>query len=88
MIKCLNLMSRLQCECVYLHGCSLLELDSLIEGQVRERLLVAHYRYTAGKTGDLNISNLKCLQVNGISEEFDDEEDEVGVIDDVLKFTR
>ncbi len=35
----------LQCEALYVYGCLLLLLDSHIEGPVRERLLVAFYRY-------------------------------------------
>ena len=36
----------LQCESLYLYGVMLLVLDYYIEGPVRERLLVAYFRYS------------------------------------------
>lgn len=35
-----------QCETLYLYGVMLLLVDSHINGIIRERLLVAYYRYT------------------------------------------
>lgn len=36
-----------QCEILYLYGVMLLILDIYIDGIIRERLLVSHYRYCA-----------------------------------------
>jgi len=50
---------QLLCEALYLMGVILLTLDSNIEGPVRERMLVAYYRYSAHRsTSDSNIDDV------------------------------
>jgi WASH complex subunit strumpellin len=41
---------RLFCEAFYLYGCMLLLLDNLIIGSVREKLVIAYYRYKGGQS--------------------------------------
>ena len=55
----------MKCESLYVYGIMLLLTDLHIEGGVRERLLVAHYRYSGAET---NIDDIcKLLRSTGFS---------------------
>lgn len=41
---------KLFCEAFYLYGCMLLLMDNLIIGPVREKLVIAYYRYKGGQS--------------------------------------
>jgi WASH complex subunit strumpellin len=49
---------RLMAEMFYLYGCMLLLMDRLIIGQVRERIVVAYYRYKGGHQAIENLNQV------------------------------
>ncbi|UYV65165.1 KIAA0196, partial [Cordylochernes scorpioides] len=69
MAECLVQYKRvvLQCEALYLCGVILLLVDQKIEGVVRERMLVAYYRFSGQRsTSDSNIDDVcKLLRSTG-----------------------
>uniref|UniRef100_A0A8C8DJX6 WASH complex subunit 5 n=1 Tax=Oryzias sinensis TaxID=183150 RepID=A0A8C8DJX6_9TELE len=60
---------QLLCEALYLYGVMLLVIDQKIEGEVRERMLVSYYRYSAARSsGDSNLDDIcKLLRSTGFS---------------------
>lgn len=60
---------QLLCEALYLYGVMLLVIDQKIEGEVRERMLVSYYRYSAARSSaDSNIDDIcKLLRSTGYS---------------------
>uniref|UniRef100_A0A669BB32 WASH complex subunit 5 n=1 Tax=Oreochromis niloticus TaxID=8128 RepID=A0A669BB32_ORENI len=60
---------QLLCEALYLYGVMLLVIDQKIEGEVRERMLVSYYRYSAARSsGDSNLDDIcKLLRSTGYS---------------------
>ncbi|XP_055343798.1 WASH complex subunit 5-like [Paramacrobiotus metropolitanus] len=52
---------QLMCEALYLYGVMLLIMDVKYEGTVRERLLVAYYRYCADTSRETNIDEVCTL---------------------------
>nr|XP_033788888.1 WASH complex subunit 5 isoform X2 [Geotrypetes seraphini] len=58
---------QLLCEALYLYGVMLLVIDQKIEGEVRERMLVSYYRYSAARTSaDSNMDDIcKLLRSTG-----------------------
>ncbi|XP_012880580.1 PREDICTED: WASH complex subunit strumpellin [Dipodomys ordii] len=60
---------QLLCEALYLYGVMLLVIDQKIEGEVRERMLVSYYRYSAARTSaDSNMDDIcKLLRSTGYS---------------------
>nr|XP_014350179.1 PREDICTED: WASH complex subunit strumpellin [Latimeria chalumnae] len=60
---------QLLCEALYLYGVMLLVIDQKIEGEVRERMLVAYYRYSAARSSaDSNLDDIcKLLRSTGYS---------------------
>ncbi|XP_043922537.1 WASH complex subunit 5 [Protopterus annectens] len=60
---------QLLCESLYLYGVMLLVIDQKIEGEVRERMLVSYYRYSAARSsGDTNLDDIcKLLRSTGYS---------------------
>ena len=48
----------IQCESLYVYGVMLILVDLHIEGPVRERLLVAHYRYSGAESNIADICKL------------------------------
>ncbi|KAI5243612.1 Wash Complex Subunit 5 [Manis pentadactyla] len=57
------------CEVLYLHGVMLLVIDQKMEGEVRERMLVSYYRYSAARSSaDSNMDDIcKLLRSTGYS---------------------
>uniref|UniRef100_A0A8C2WYS4 WASH complex subunit 5 n=1 Tax=Cyclopterus lumpus TaxID=8103 RepID=A0A8C2WYS4_CYCLU len=50
---------QLLCEALYLYGVMLLVIDQKIEGEVRERMLVSYYRYSAARSSaDSNLDDI------------------------------
>uniref|UniRef100_A0A8C1IHJ8 WASH complex subunit 5 n=1 Tax=Cyprinus carpio TaxID=7962 RepID=A0A8C1IHJ8_CYPCA len=60
---------QLLCEALYLYGVMLLVIDQKMEGEVRERMLVSYYRYSAARSsGDSNLDDIcKLLRSTGYS---------------------
>ncbi|XP_061462563.1 WASH complex subunit 5 isoform X2 [Rhineura floridana] len=59
---------QLLCEALYLYGVMLLIIDQKIEGEVRERMLVSYYRYSAARSADSNMDDIcKLLRSTGYS---------------------
>ncbi|XP_020792963.1 WASH complex subunit 5 [Boleophthalmus pectinirostris] len=60
---------QLLCEALYLYGVMLLVIDQKIEGEVRERMLVSYYRYSATRSSaDSNLDDIcKLLRSTGYS---------------------
>uniref|UniRef100_A0A8D3D872 WASH complex subunit 5 n=1 Tax=Scophthalmus maximus TaxID=52904 RepID=A0A8D3D872_SCOMX len=60
---------QLLCEALYLYGVMLLVIDHKIEGEVRERMLVSYYRYSAARSSaDSNLDDIcKLLRSTGYS---------------------
>ncbi|XP_012862013.1 WASH complex subunit 5 [Echinops telfairi] len=59
---------QLLCEALYLYGVMLLVIDQKMEGEVRERMLVSYYRYSAARSADSNIDDIcKLLRSTGYS---------------------
>ncbi|XP_010788441.1 WASH complex subunit 5 [Notothenia coriiceps] len=60
---------QLLCEALYLYGVMLLVIDQKIEGELRERMLVSYYRYSAARSsGDSNLDDIcKLLRSTGFS---------------------
>ncbi|XP_036904420.1 WASH complex subunit 5 isoform X2 [Sturnira hondurensis] len=60
---------QLLCEALYLYGVMLLVVDQKIEGEVRERMLVSYYRYSAARSSaDSNMDDIcKLLRSTGYS---------------------
>ncbi|XP_021107803.1 WASH complex subunit 5 isoform X3 [Heterocephalus glaber] len=60
---------QLLCEALYLYGVMLLVIDHKIEGEVRERMLVSYYRYSAARSSaDSNMDDIcKLLRGTGYS---------------------
>ncbi|MEQ2241911.1 WASH complex subunit 5, partial [Ilyodon furcidens] len=60
---------QLLCEALYLYGVILLVIDQKIEGEVRERMLVSYYRYSAARSStDSNLDDIcKLLRSTGYS---------------------
>nr|XP_020670201.1 WASH complex subunit 5 [Pogona vitticeps] len=59
---------QLLCEALYLYGVMLLVIDQKIEGEVRERMLVSYYRYSAARSADSNIDDIcKLFRSTGYS---------------------
>uniref|UniRef100_A0A3B3XE83 WASH complex subunit 5 n=1 Tax=Poecilia mexicana TaxID=48701 RepID=A0A3B3XE83_9TELE len=60
---------QLLCEALYLYGVMLLVIDQKIEGDVRERMLVSYYRYSAARSSaDSNLDDIcKLLRSTGYS---------------------
>lgn len=60
---------QLLCEALYLYGVMLLVIDQKIEGEVRERMLVSYYRYSAARSSaDSNMDDIcKLLRSTGYS---------------------
>uniref|UniRef100_A0A3P8VPU0 WASH complex subunit 5 n=1 Tax=Cynoglossus semilaevis TaxID=244447 RepID=A0A3P8VPU0_CYNSE len=60
---------QLLCESLYLYGVMLLVIDQKIEGEVRERMLVSYYRYSAARSSaDSNLDDIcKLLRSTGYS---------------------
>ncbi|XP_053571918.1 WASH complex subunit 5 [Bombina bombina] len=60
---------QLLCEALYLYGVMLLVIDEKIEGEVRERMLVSYYRYSAARSSaDSNMDDIcKLLRSTGYS---------------------
>ncbi|NXX65429.1 WASC5 protein, partial [Spizella passerina] len=60
---------QLLCEALYLYGVMLLVIDQKIEGEVRERMLVSYYRYSAARSSaDSNLDDVcKLLRSTGYS---------------------
>ncbi|XP_025778302.1 WASH complex subunit 5 [Puma concolor] len=59
---------QLLCEALYLYGVMLLVIDQKIEGEVRERMLVSYYRYSAARSADSNMDDIcKLLRSTGYS---------------------
>ncbi|XP_028673445.1 WASH complex subunit 5 [Erpetoichthys calabaricus] len=60
---------QLLCEAIYLYGVMLLVIDMKIEGEVRERMLVSYYRYSATRSSvDTNLDDIcKLLRSTGYS---------------------
>uniref|UniRef100_A0A8C6KPK3 WASH complex subunit 5 n=1 Tax=Nothobranchius furzeri TaxID=105023 RepID=A0A8C6KPK3_NOTFU len=60
---------QLLCEALYLYGVMLLVIDQKIEGEVRERMLVSYYRYSAARSSvDSNLDDIcKLLRSTGFS---------------------
>uniref|UniRef100_A0A3Q2YBW3 WASH complex subunit 5 n=1 Tax=Hippocampus comes TaxID=109280 RepID=A0A3Q2YBW3_HIPCM len=60
---------QLLCEALYLYGVMLLVIDQKIEGDVRERMLVSYYRYSAARSSaDSNMDDIcKLLRSTGFS---------------------
>uniref|UniRef100_A0A8C3I6N3 WASH complex subunit 5 n=1 Tax=Chrysemys picta bellii TaxID=8478 RepID=A0A8C3I6N3_CHRPI len=59
---------QLLCEALYLYGVMLLVIDQKIEGEVRERILVSYYRYSAARSADSNMDDIcKLLRSTGYS---------------------
>ncbi|XP_072426885.1 WASH complex subunit 5 [Chiloscyllium punctatum] len=60
---------QLLCEALYLYGVMLLVIDLKIEGEVRERMLVSYYRYSAARSSsDSNLDDIcKLLRSTGYS---------------------
>ncbi|CAB1321352.1 unnamed protein product, partial [Coregonus sp. 'balchen'] len=57
------------CEALYLYGVMLLVIDQKMEGEVRERMLVSYYRYSAARSSaDSNLDDIcKLLRSTGYS---------------------
>ncbi|XP_038666102.1 WASH complex subunit 5 isoform X2 [Scyliorhinus canicula] len=60
---------QLLCEALYLYGVMLLVIDYKIEGEVRERMLVSYYRYSAARSSsDSNLDDIcKLVRSTGYS---------------------
>uniref|UniRef100_A0A4X1SX08 WASH complex subunit 5 n=1 Tax=Sus scrofa TaxID=9823 RepID=A0A4X1SX08_PIG len=60
---------QLLCEALYLYGVMLLVIDQKIEGEIRERMLVSYYRYSAARSSaDSNMDDIcKLLRSTGYS---------------------
>ncbi|KAG7268685.1 hypothetical protein CRUP_032626 [Coryphaenoides rupestris] len=60
---------QLLCEALYLYGIMLMVIDQKIEGEVRERMLVSYYRYSAARSSvDSNLDDIcKLLRSTGYS---------------------
>lgn len=60
---------QLLCEALYLYGVMLLVINQKIEGEVRERMLVSYYRYSAARSSaDSNMDDIcKLLRSTGYS---------------------
>ncbi|KAJ1194016.1 hypothetical protein NDU88_003311 [Pleurodeles waltl] len=60
---------QLLCEALYLYGVMLLVIDQKIEGEIRERMLVSYYRYSAARSSvDSNMDDIcKLLRSTGFS---------------------
>ncbi|XP_078253866.1 WASH complex subunit 5 [Rhinoraja longicauda] len=60
---------QLLCEALYLYGVMLLVIDHKIEGEVRERMLISYYRYSAARSSsDSNLDDIcKLLRSTGYS---------------------
>uniref|UniRef100_A0A672S262 WASH complex subunit 5 n=1 Tax=Sinocyclocheilus grahami TaxID=75366 RepID=A0A672S262_SINGR len=60
---------QLLCEALYLYGVMLLVIDQKMEGEVRERMLVSYYRYSAARSSaDSNLDDIcKLLRSTGYS---------------------
>uniref|UniRef100_A0A6I8NTA6 WASH complex subunit 5 n=1 Tax=Ornithorhynchus anatinus TaxID=9258 RepID=A0A6I8NTA6_ORNAN len=60
---------QLLCEALYLYGVMLMVIDQKIEGEVRERMLVSYYRYSAARSSaDSNMDDIcKLLRSTGYS---------------------
>uniref|UniRef100_A0A8C4Z0V9 WASH complex subunit 5 n=1 Tax=Gadus morhua TaxID=8049 RepID=A0A8C4Z0V9_GADMO len=60
---------QLLCEALYLYGVMLTVIDQKIEGEVRERMLVSYYRYSAARSSaDSNLDDIcKLLRSTGYS---------------------
>uniref|UniRef100_UPI00398ECB7B WASH complex subunit 5 isoform X2 n=1 Tax=Pristiophorus japonicus TaxID=55135 RepID=UPI00398ECB7B len=60
---------QLLCEALFLYGVMLLVIDHKIEGEVRERMLVSYYRYSAARSSsDSNLDDIcKLLRSTGYS---------------------
>ncbi|XP_048385617.1 WASH complex subunit 5 [Stegostoma tigrinum] len=60
---------QLLCEALYLYGVMLLVIDLKIEGEVRERMLVSYYRYSAARSSsDSNLDDIcKLVRSTGYS---------------------
>ncbi|XP_078396089.1 WASH complex subunit 5 isoform X1 [Cetorhinus maximus] len=60
---------QLLCEALYLYGVMLLVIDHKIEGEVRERMLVSYYRYSAARSSsDSNLDDIcKLVRSTGYS---------------------
>lgn len=60
---------QLLCEALYLYGVMLLVVDQKMEGEVRERMLVSYYRYSAARSSaDSNLDDIcKLLRSTGYS---------------------
>uniref|UniRef100_A0A672SUU8 WASH complex subunit 5 n=1 Tax=Sinocyclocheilus grahami TaxID=75366 RepID=A0A672SUU8_SINGR len=58
---------QLLCEALYLYGVMLLVIDQKMEGEVRERMLVSYYRYSAARSSvDSNLDDIcKLLRSTG-----------------------
>ncbi|KAJ8784998.1 hypothetical protein J1605_007554 [Eschrichtius robustus] len=58
---------QLLCEALYLYGVMLLVIDQKIEGEIRERMLVSYYRYSAARSSaDSNMDDIcKLLRSTG-----------------------
>jgi len=52
------------CEMYFVYGCMLLLMDRLIIGPVRERLIVAYYRYKGGMTNLESLNDVIKLTVS------------------------
>ena len=50
-----------QAESVYLYGVMLLIVDMRFEGYVRERLLVAYYRYSTSEADETHVDDVNRL---------------------------
>lgn len=62
-------MSYFQCESLYVYGAMLLLCDLYIPGNVRERLLVAFYRYSTNQSQS-NIDDVcKLLRETGYNQQ-------------------
>ena len=55
---------KLGCEMYFVYGCMLLLMDRLIIGPVRERLIVAYYRYKGGMTNLESLNDVIKLTVS------------------------
>jgi hypothetical protein len=53
--------ARLLCEAVYLYAVMLLLTDRLLPGSIRERIIVAIYRYRNGEAGVASLSKVRRL---------------------------
>ncbi|XP_067888537.1 WASH complex subunit 5 [Heterodontus francisci] len=60
---------QLLCEALYLYGVMLLVIDHKIEGELRERMLVSYYRYSAARSSsDSNLDDIcKLVRSTGYS---------------------